>query len=42
MTIPQYFYRMNGSSYSDGSECGNETATNHKMVKAYIIDSLKH
>lgn len=42
MTIPQYFYRMNGSSYSDGSGCGNETATNHKMVKAYIIDSLKH
>ena len=42
MTIPQYFYRMNGSSYSNGSGCGNETATNHKMVKAYVIDSLKH
>ena len=42
MTIPQYFYRMNGSAYSNGSGCGNETATNHKMVKAYVIDSLKH
>ena len=42
MTIPQYFYRMNGSSYSNGSGCGNETSTNRKMVKAYVIDSLKH
>ena len=42
MTVPEYFYRMNGSAYSDGSGCGNEVATNHKMVKKYVIDSLKH
>ena len=42
MTIPQYFYRVDGSTYINGSGCGNETATNHKMVKEYVIDSLKH
>ena len=42
MTVPQYFYRMNGSTYSNGSGCGNEVATNHTMVKNYVIDSLKH
>ena len=42
MTIPQYFYRVNGSTYINGSGCGNETATNHEMVKKYVIDSLKH
>lgn len=43
MTVPQYFYRMkDDGSYSNGSGCGNETATNHAMVKKYVIDSLKH
>ncbi|MBD5412356.1 MAG: hypothetical protein HDR51_06395 [Treponema sp.] len=42
MTVPKYFYRTTGDTYSDGSGCGNETATNHGMVKAFVIDSLKH
>ncbi|MGN0723971.1 MAG: pullulanase-associated domain-containing protein [Treponema sp.] len=42
MTIPEYFYRMKDGSYSNGSGCGNEIATNHKMVKYYVIESLKH
>lgn len=42
MTVPKYFYRMNGSSYYSGSGCGNEIATNHAMVKYYVIESLKH
>ena len=42
MTIPKYFYRMSGGSYASGSGCGNETATNHEMVKKYLIDSLVH
>lgn len=43
MTIPQYFYRLNTSGgYSNGSGCGNEVATNHKMVAKYVIDSLVH
>ena len=43
MTVPQYFYRMTANgSYSDGSGCGNEVATNHTMVAKYVIDSLVH
>lgn len=43
MTVPEYFYRITSSgSYSNGSGCGNEIATNHKMVKKFVIDSLKH
>ena len=43
MTVPQYFYRIkNDGSYSNGSGCGNEVATNHKMVAKYVIDSLVH
>lgn len=43
MTVPEYFYRMtSGGAYSNGSGCGNELATQRKMVKKYVIDSLKH
>ena len=42
MTVPEYFYRMKNGSYSNGSGCGNEVATNHKVVKQYVIESLKH
>ena len=42
-TVPGYFYRLNADgSYINGSGCGNEVATNHSMVKKYVIDSLKH
>ncbi len=42
MTVPQYFYRIKDGKYSDGSGCGNELATNHKMVEKYVLDSLCH
>ncbi|MDD6655174.1 MAG: alpha-amylase family glycosyl hydrolase [Treponema sp.] len=43
MTAPKYFYRMDAQgNYSNGSGCGNETATDHKIVKEFIINSLKH
>lgn len=43
MTVPEYFYRLNADgSYSNGSGCGNEIATNHKMVAKFVIESLKH
>lgn len=43
MTVPEYFYRVTSDgSYSNGSGCGNEVATNHKMVAKYVIDSLVH
>ena len=42
-TVPEYFYRTSADgTYSNGSGCGNETATNHAMVKKYVIDSLRH
>ena len=41
-TVPEYFYRLSNGSYSNGSGCGNETASNHVMFKKYMIDSLKH
>lgn len=43
MTVPQYFYRVDASgNYYNGSGCGNEVATNHAMVKKFVIESLKH
>ena len=43
MTVPEYFYRMTSSgAYSNGSGCGNEVATNHVIVKQFVIDSLAH
>lgn len=42
-TVPGYFYRQKADgSYYNGSGCGNEIATDHAMVKKYVIDSLKH
>ena len=43
MTVPYYYYRLaEGGAYSNGSGCGNETASNAAMFKKYIIESLKH
>ncbi len=42
-TYPKYYYRLwgeNGETFSNGSGCGNELATERKMVRKYIIDSL--
>lgn len=42
-TVPKYFYRMDSQgNYSNGSGCGNETASEHAMVRKYMIDSLSH
>ena len=42
-TVSEYFYRKSSDgSYSNGSGCGNETATDHYMVRKYVIDSLRH
>ena len=43
MTVPYYYYRLaEGGAYSNGSGCGNETASNAAMFKKFIIESLKH
>lgn len=38
--VPDYFFRMNKDKFSDASACGNETASNHLMVRKFMIDSL--
>lgn len=39
---PGYYYRMNpDGSFSNGSGCGNEIATENEMVRKFVIDSLK-
>ena len=39
--VPGYFSRINANgSYSNGSGCGNDTASERAMVKKYIVDSV--
>ncbi len=43
MTVPGYYYRMKSDgTFSDGSGCGNETASDHLMYRKYMIDSILH
>jgi len=40
-TVPDYYYRMNrDGSYQNGTDVGNETASEHEMFRKYMIDSL--
>lgn len=42
-TNPDVFYRKNGKGeYSDGSGCGNETASEHPLMRQYMIESFKY
>ncbi|MBO4415917.1 MAG: type I pullulanase [Lachnospiraceae bacterium] len=39
--VPGYFSRINSDgSYSNGSGCGNDTASERSMVRKYIVDSV--
>lgn len=39
-TVPNYYYRMNAAgAFSNGSGCGNETATERAMFRNYVIQS---
>ncbi|MCI5494046.1 MAG: type I pullulanase [Lachnospiraceae bacterium] len=41
--VPDYFSRVDEEgNYSNGSGCGNDTATERAMVKKYIVDSVKY
>ena len=41
--VPGYFSRIDENGvYSDGSGCGNDTASERSMVKKYIVDSVKY
>ncbi|HCJ41178.1 MAG TPA: type I pullulanase [Ruminococcus sp.] len=40
--FPKYYHRTRrDGSFSNGSGCGNETASDHLMFRKYMIDSLK-
>lgn len=40
-TYPDYYYRKCADgSYSDGSGCGNETASEKPLMRAFIIESI--
>ena len=39
--VPQYFYRMNeDGTYANGSGCGNETASEHAMMRQFMVESV--
>ena len=38
--VPDYFSRKTNGTYSNGSACGNDTASERAMVKKYIVDSV--
>uniref|UniRef100_UPI004055F8D4 type I pullulanase n=1 Tax=Agathobacter sp. TaxID=2021311 RepID=UPI004055F8D4 len=41
--VPEYFSRMmENGGYSSNSGCGNDTASEHVMVRKYIVDSVKY
>lgn len=40
-TVPNYYYRMNNDgTFSNGSGCSNDTASEHLMFRKYMIDSV--
>ena len=39
--VPNYFYRMNeDGTYANGSGCGNETASDHEMMRQFMVESV--
>ena len=41
--VPGYFSRIDqAGNYSNGSICGNDTASERSMVRKYIVDSVKY
>ena len=42
-TYPDYYYRKDKNShYSNGSGCGNETASERPMMRKFMIESVKY
>ncbi|QOD60433.1 type I pullulanase [Polaribacter haliotis] len=40
---PNYYYRFNkDGSFSDAAACGNETASERKMMRKFILESVKY
>ena len=41
--VPKYYYREDKEgNYTDGSACGNETASDRYMFRKYMVDSVKY
>jgi pullulanase len=41
--VPGYYFRMNDDgTFSDGSGCGNETASEKAMMRKFMIESVKY
>ena len=41
-TYPDYYYRKTEEGYSNGSGCGNETASEQPMMRKFMIESVKY
>ena len=42
-TYPDYYYRKTADGkYSNGSGCGNETASEKKMMRRFMVESVKY
>lgn len=37
--VPDYYFRKDGAAFTNGSGCGNETASERSMMRKYIVDS---
>lgn len=43
LIVPGYYFRMNeDGSFSNGSGCGNETASERSMMRKFMVDSVKY
>ncbi len=43
LTVSDYYYRRNpDGTYSNGSGCGNDTASEHKMFRKFMVDSVTY
>ena len=43
LMAPGYFYRMeNDTAWSNGSGCGNETASERAMMRRFMVESVKY
>ena len=40
--IPYYYFRRNGKKMANASGCGNDVASERKMVRRIIVDSIKY
>lgn len=41
LTVPDYYYRQDhAGNFTNGSGCGNETASERRMMRKYIIDTV--